>query len=47
MDEVDFWLYQANGGGLGAIDFDLDYFGFNVQETLLERRSYRYHECRF
>ncbi len=24
MDKVDFWLYQANGGGLGAIDFDLD-----------------------
>jgi tetratricopeptide (TPR) repeat protein len=24
VDEVDFWLYQANGGGLGAFDFDLD-----------------------
>ncbi|MDB4331792.1 FG-GAP-like repeat-containing protein [bacterium] len=24
METVDFWLYQANGGGLGVCDFDLD-----------------------
>lgn len=24
LDQVDFWLYQANGGGLGAFDYDLD-----------------------
>ena len=23
-EKVDFWLYQANGGGLGAFDYDLD-----------------------
>ena len=24
LNHVDFWLYQANGGGLGAFDYDLD-----------------------
>ena len=24
LEQVDFWLYQANGGGLGAFDYDLD-----------------------